>query len=610
MLEFFKRAFHKDSRWKEHAIGEAPEVPQVPSIVLKQNKDGKWVYEQPNSADYDPETHTLTLRQRRRLNREFESFIAIRNPELLVCPVDFDTMSAELLEQSMREAREYAVRIPKEGYVYVSDILRLTFYVYFKQATEGDITEQEIRRQPSMFRDWEGYWKVCGWKMVRGLPREEARDRYVKMLSEAVSTRGGMAWTPRGFDECFLKGEAEPEALRQAREKEEAEGTPEELAAAQQEREAKKWIAFFEGVRIVRNLPRRPYQMPEPMRAMFYALYKQATVGDLSAFQKSEECQRNPHYAWLRQRPEDPPASGKAKEKKEKREKRDREQRHPHRGHGAALPLSDPRSTVYDFERGCDDPRTMQQLQYDFWKEQEGVEHFDAVKKYLKYFYRTAARHGYVWDPPGCEDHVPDVVRKDWVRENAADADAAPAGKGPSELSIGVEAGMPTQREKTPVAEGVANEMLALDSTDAHLSEEELRRLREALENVALLEAEVKRKHAAGKEATAQCNEGERDACPTKAEEAEEEAAVASRSTAGKGARRAARGGHVDPREASEASSPSPSPSPDTLCSSSSTAEGSKMSDKANVHHGGKPTRSSSGTVADGGRKNVAKKAG
>lgn len=83
-------------------------------------------------------------------------------------------------------------------------------------------------------------------------------------------------------------------------------------------------------------------------------MYKQATVGDLKAFQKSEAA-KAPKYKWLRTRPAKP---------------------------------------------GFD------QYRYDEWLALEGMTSEYAKRLYCKKVFHEAALYGYVWDPPGTEGHL------------------------------------------------------------------------------------------------------------------------------------------------------------------------------------------------------------
>lgn len=242
-------------------------------------------------------------------------FVPVKDPDAIVCPVNFDDPEYPI-EQAFKEAQEYARKIPKEGYVPVSDVLRLYFYAYYKQATEGDLDPS--KKQPSMWRNWEGHWKYYAWSKLRGTSKEVARDEYVRLLDENIRKRSTFVWAPA----------KDP------------------------------WKAFDEAVHLVQNFPKKPYQMPDEMRATFYGLFKQATVGDLEVFQKSAVANKEKKYKWLRSRP-----------------------------------------TKAGFD----------QLRYDQWASHKGMNRDQSIRAYLHYFYKIGAMHGYFWDPPGTEAHMEEV---------------------------------------------------------------------------------------------------------------------------------------------------------------------------------------------------------
>ncbi|AYU77825.1 hypothetical protein, unknown function [Leishmania donovani] len=247
----------------------------------------------------------------RRAEPEFK---VVCDPESIVFPVDFDAPDYPY-EQAFEEADAYVRKLPMRGVVPVSDVLRLQFYSLFKQATEGDINEDV--KQPSMLRDWEGYWKVYGWRKCRGMTRERARDLYIDLLDVQIRKHCSFVWgAPSGED---------------------------------------RWVAFHDGVKIIRNLPKGGYYLPDSLRAHFYALYKQALVGNLSDFQKTPAAFSEKKYKWLRSRP------SKA-------------------GFG--------------------------QMRYDEWAAVKGMSCENAKRMYCKDIFKSAAMCGYVWAPPGTEDHL------------------------------------------------------------------------------------------------------------------------------------------------------------------------------------------------------------
>lgn len=236
------------------------------------------------------------------------------DPATIVEPVDF--FSAKFpYEQGFKEIDAYIRTLPEKGYVPVSDILRLQFYALYKQATLGDIDEKKVK-QPSMFRDWEGYWKVVGWRKCKGMAKEKARDFYIELLDAQIRKHSTVKWGATLAED--------------------------------------RWAAFYDGVQRVQNLPKNGYHISDSLRAHVYAMYKQGTVGDLKAFQKSSAATAA-KYKWLRARPA---------------------------------------------KAGFD------QLRYDEWKKLDGMSKEHAKRLYCKELFREAAMYGYVWDPPGTEGHL------------------------------------------------------------------------------------------------------------------------------------------------------------------------------------------------------------
>ncbi|GET87616.1 hypothetical protein, unknown function [Leishmania tarentolae] len=246
----------------------------------------------------------------RRAEPEFK---VVTDAESIVFPVDFDA-SDYPYEQAFDEADAYVRKLPMRGVVPVSDVLRLQFYSLFKQATEGDIGEDVV--QPNMLRDWEGYWKVYGWRKCRGVTRERARNLYIDLLDLQIRKHCSFVWGAPCHED--------------------------------------RWAAFYEGVKIIQNLPKGGYYIPDPLRAHFYALYKQALVGNLSDFQKTPAA-LSEKYKWLRSRPS---------------------------------------------KAGFD------QLRYDKWAALKGMSGEEAKRMYCKDIFKNAAMCGYVWAPPGTEGHL------------------------------------------------------------------------------------------------------------------------------------------------------------------------------------------------------------
>jgi diazepam-binding inhibitor (GABA receptor modulating acyl-CoA-binding protein) len=81
------------------------------------------------------------------------------------------------MEDEFKLALKYIKYAPKS--VNVSDLQRLEFYKYYKQATEGDNNEPA----PSMlqFRD-NAKWRA--WNSLKGSSRQDAMKNYVKLLEK------------------------------------------------------------------------------------------------------------------------------------------------------------------------------------------------------------------------------------------------------------------------------------------------------------------------------------------------------------------------------------------------------------------------------------------
>ncbi|KAG5481522.1 hypothetical protein LSCM1_05540 [Leishmania martiniquensis] len=269
----------------------------------------------------------------RRAEPEFK---VVCDPESIVYPVDFDAPDYPYA-QAFKEADAYVRKLPAQGVVPISDVLRLQFYSLFKQATMGDIKKDV--KQPSLLWDWEGYWKVYGWRKCRGMTREKARDMYIDLLDLQIRKHCSFVW-----------------------------GGP-----ASEDR----WAAFHDGVKIIQNLPKGGYRLPESLRARFYSLYKQAHVGDLSDFQKTPAALSGGKYKWLRARPS---------------------------------------------KAGFD------QMRYDEWASLKGMSSEEAQRMYCKAMFKSAAMCGYVWAPPGTEDHLEVIgdqtTAKTLKKRTGADKDA------------------------------------------------------------------------------------------------------------------------------------------------------------------------------------------
>ncbi|CAJ1007219.1 putative Acyl CoA binding protein [Leishmania naiffi] len=351
--------------------------------------------------------------------------------ESIVYPVDFDAPDYPY-EQAFKEADAYVRKLPIQGVIPISDIVRLQFYSLFKQATEGDISEKDVK-QPSILRDWERYWKVYGWRKCRGMTREKARDRYIDLLDLQIRKHCSFVW-----------------------------GAP-----ASEDR----WAAFHDGVRIIRNLPKGGYRLPESLRAHFYALYKQAHVGDLSDFQKTPGALSG-KYKWLRSRP---------------------------------------------LKVGFD------QMRYDEWAALKGMSPEKAKRMYCKDIFKNAAMCGYVWAPPGTDDHlevIGDQTSAKTLKKRAdADKDAERIAAA-THLSI----------EETINAAGLQLSMIERLTMHSFLKEEKQAAAAKAASSAARRrrQEESERKHRGAAGSHADPNTGVASARPNAEESSEEIAAEAT----------------------------------------------------------------------------------
>ena len=66
-----------------------------------------------------------------------------------------------------------------EGDFKPSNELKLEFYAFYKQATEGDVSG----KRPGMM-DFVGRAKYDAWEKVKGISSEEAMQKYIDRLEE------------------------------------------------------------------------------------------------------------------------------------------------------------------------------------------------------------------------------------------------------------------------------------------------------------------------------------------------------------------------------------------------------------------------------------------
>ncbi|CAG2169454.1 unnamed protein product [Oppiella nova] len=86
---------------------------------------------------------------------------------------------------SAEQRFEAAVRViralPKSGHYKPTDELRLQFYAYYKQATDGPNTT----KKPA-FYDLVGKYKWEAWSRLGDTSREEAMEGYVRVFVESL----------------------------------------------------------------------------------------------------------------------------------------------------------------------------------------------------------------------------------------------------------------------------------------------------------------------------------------------------------------------------------------------------------------------------------------
>ncbi|KAI6108002.1 acyl CoA binding protein-domain-containing protein [Pisolithus sp. B1] len=83
------------------------------------------------------------------------------------------------LDQKFEKAYKFVQAQPKEGPFQPSQDRKLKYYKYYKQATEGDVSTP----RPGMF-DFVGKAKWDAHESVKGLSKEEAKQKYIELLLE------------------------------------------------------------------------------------------------------------------------------------------------------------------------------------------------------------------------------------------------------------------------------------------------------------------------------------------------------------------------------------------------------------------------------------------
>lgn len=93
--------------------------------------------------------------------------------------VEFEFDIDELFESAVTIVRN----LPKEGAFKPSDELKLKFYAYFKQATEGP----NKTSKPRFYHIVDNY-KWSAWKKLGDMPMSEAKKHYVDELKQAMES--------------------------------------------------------------------------------------------------------------------------------------------------------------------------------------------------------------------------------------------------------------------------------------------------------------------------------------------------------------------------------------------------------------------------------------
>ena len=89
----------------------------------------------------------------------------------------------ENLQAEFEAAVEYIKTA--EGNFKPSNDLKLSFYAFFKQATEGDVHG----KKPGML-DMVGKAKYQAWEKIKGMSKEEAMQSYITQLNNLKEQHG------------------------------------------------------------------------------------------------------------------------------------------------------------------------------------------------------------------------------------------------------------------------------------------------------------------------------------------------------------------------------------------------------------------------------------
>jgi diazepam-binding inhibitor (GABA receptor modulator, acyl-CoA-binding protein) len=79
---------------------------------------------------------------------------------------------------SFEKAVEFVKQLPSGE---VDDSIRLDFYKFYKQATEGDCSSY-----PPVTINPKEHMKHKAWKSINGMSREDAKKEYIALLSKHI----------------------------------------------------------------------------------------------------------------------------------------------------------------------------------------------------------------------------------------------------------------------------------------------------------------------------------------------------------------------------------------------------------------------------------------
>jgi diazepam-binding inhibitor (GABA receptor modulating acyl-CoA-binding protein) len=89
------------------------------------------------------------------------------------------------MADEFEKATAYVRGLPKDGPVQLDNATKLEFYAWFKQASEGDVKgTQPWAVQVEARAKWDA------WAAVKGMSADEAKEKYVTKLTDAVSKEG------------------------------------------------------------------------------------------------------------------------------------------------------------------------------------------------------------------------------------------------------------------------------------------------------------------------------------------------------------------------------------------------------------------------------------